>query len=256
MRELELERMNIFDPMCVYLNTRLIHIELRNGSDDKITISAISCKFEMEDALNYPIKKPVNIPLPAGHRTQQSIQFDVGLELTSGSNSASVEIEYLTSQMKPKTITFQRTGSSIIIKNTPSRSSYFISHKIPEDTNLAQRLVHYLEKIGFGGYNAESDRQPGQHIWNEKIYPTIDKSARLIVLWTAEAEKHPEFIKKEIQYAKKKGKRIMAFIEKDTKPSGILPNDTEYFEADSKVSERNLVMFVRSIYNLHMTDQS
>ena len=255
MGELQLERMRVFDPRCVYMNTRLIHIELRNGSDDEIIVKSISCKFEMEDGLNFPIKQPQIISLPAGHRTQQTIQFEVGLELTPGSNVPSVEVECLMGHMKPKTITFPHPVGSIVIENIPHRSSFFISHKTSEDTKLAQRLGHYLEKIGFGGYNAEIDRRPGQDLWDEKFFPAIDGCVGLIVLWTAEAEKHPESIKKEILYANEKNKRIMPVVEKGTNPPDVLTKNREYFEVDTNVSEHDLVRLVRSIYNLYMKDE-
>ena len=252
---MELERVITFEPMCVYFDTRLIYAELRNGSSDEITVRSISCRFKTEDDLDHSIKKPVNISLQAGYRIQQSIQFEVGLELAPSSNAASVKVEYSSGQMEPETATFPHTGNSIIIQNIPSRSSYFISHKIPEDTKLAQRLGHYLGKIGFDGYNAEADRRPGHDIWTEKIYPVIDRSVGFIVLWTAKAEACPEYIEGEIRYAVERGKRVMVLAEEGAKPPNILPTTTEYFEADGRIDERNLVAFARSIYNLYMTDR-
>ena len=140
-----------------------------------------------------------------------------------------------------------------MIQPIPDRGQYFfISHKDPENSKAAKILDYYLKKIGFSGYLAEENRQPGCDLWREKIFPAIENCVRLIVIWTEEAEQQPEAILREIKYAQEKNKKILLLAEKDLDIPDILQGQDEHVYVECKISESDLVKLVNDIHQMCM----
>ena len=243
----------IITPRCEYMNEILVHIEFKNDSDYEILISSVVCSFQVEDDLpRHEIKSPSPISIPPGNRKPLTMRLEIGLELRYGTNSPTVEVEYASGRSESETTTFSAPGKYLDIQRVPPLGKrFFISHKIPEDTELAERLNYYLQKVGFDGYIAEGDPLLGHDLWTEKIFPAIDSCAGLIILWTAEAEKDPESICREIERAKEKGKKPILLREENAcVPDGF--QVIEHTSTTGKTSESDLVRLAYDVYRLHM----
>ena len=250
MGRLILERLKITPQLYVYMSRILIYAEFRNDSDDEIIINSVVCSFQTEkDLPRHEIKSSRPISVPPGSRESLTLQLDTDLELRPSTNSSTVEVEYASGRLESETATFNTPVAYLDIQRIPlDDAHFFISHKIPEDNKLAERLDYYLQKIGFTGYTAEGNPLLGHDLWNEKIYPEIDSCVGLIVLWTAEAERNPESICKEIEHAKEKGKRTILLREENTCiPDGL--QDIEHHSTNGKTGELDLVKLVRNIYH-------
>ena len=242
----------IITPLCEYMDKILVHIEFRNDSDCEILINSVVCSFQVEDDLpRHEIKNPRPIPIPPGNRESLSMQLEIDLELRYGTNSPTVKVEYADGRSESEIATFNALGKYLDIQRIPSLGKYFfISHKIPEDSGIAERLNYYLQKIGFDGYIAERNPLLGHDIWNEKLFPAIDSCVGLIILWTAEAEMDPESIYLEIERAKEKGKIPILLREENTCiPDGL--QEIEYISVKGKTSESDLIRLVCNVYHMY-----
>ena len=236
----------------LYLEDRLVHVELQNNSGREIHVEMITCSFQTEkDLEKHKITDDHPICLLPKHRKSISMPLNIGLEMGPSTNSPILEVTY-TVNCSRRTKKFDYPVHSLMISPIPLREKYFfISHKIPKDTGLAKRLEYYLQKIGFGGYVAEENPKLGYPLWDEKIYPAIDKCTGLIVLWTVDARKSSEFLIKEMVYAKNCDKTAMHIIEGKSPPSAIAGQPEEYQMTCRHVTESDLVKLVRRIHTMY-----
>jgi hypothetical protein len=126
---------------------------------------------------------------------------------------------------------------------------FFISHKDPEDTSIAQQLAGFLKKLGLTGYLAEDDHSPGIHLWDEKIPAAISASIGVIILWTPNAVKNPANIKHEIQIAKSKRKRLIMALKRGSRSPKSFPKRIEYFSYDRRLVAKQLKSLAVFIYS-------
>lgn len=236
----------------LYLEDCLVHVELQNNSRREIRIDVVTCSFQTEEDLEkYEVTDDHLIYLQPKHRKSISIPLNIGLEMRSSTNSTTLEVTYTVNRSR-RTKKFNYPVHSLMISPIPLREKYFfISHKIPKDTKLAKRLEYYLQKIGFGGYVAEENSKLGYPLWDEKIYPAIDKCTGLIVLWTVDARKSSEFLIKEMVYAKNCDKTAMHIIEGKSPPSAIAGQPEEYQMTCRHVTKSDLVKLVRRIHIMY-----
>ena len=231
-----------------------VHIEFQNNTGDAIEITQAVCSFQTE--IGHPkytgtTSQPCTIP--PGGIGKIKIPFKVDLTMTAYTNRPSIEVEYTVGGSKTAPFNIP-IGCHTIIQRIPYRDQYFfISHKDPENTIEAKSLNYYLEKIGFRGYLAEDNRQPGLDLWHEKILPAIEKCAGLIAIWTEKAAQQPEAMLREIKYAQEKNKRIMPLVEKDLDIPDILKGQNEYANTKGTISEPDLVKLVEEIHQMYMS---
>lgn len=254
--ELTLEKARVIsEGPITYSDDRdyLIHAEFKNNTNSTITITRVTCLFKTDDNLKHTALTTRPCPIPSGNIRELTIPFRVDLAMSAGTNCPTVEVEYTVGGPTPKVVKFDKTVHCYaIITHAPDRrQSFFISHKDPEDTEIAKKLDHYLKKIGFRGYIAEENRQPGLDLWREKIFPQIESCTGLIVIWTEKAKQYPKAICDEIEYAQKYDKRIIQLIEKNIDIQCILQNQNEYIHTNDKIVEQDLVDLVSSIYQMH-----
>lgn len=232
----------------------LVHVEIKNNTDDIVQITRAVCSFETEDGHSeheYATSQPYTIP-PGKIRVMR-ITFQVGLTMKESTNCPSIRVEYVSGGATHVSTFDKPISCYAIIRPIPKHIQYFfISHKDPMDTKIAKSFDHYLKKIGFSGYIAEDNRQPGLDLWREKIQPSIENCSGLIVIWTAEAIKEPTAILREIKYAQEKNKRIMLLTDKGLDIPDILQKDNEYDCAEDTISEHDVVKMVDKIYQMYL----
>ena len=231
-----------------------VHTEFQNNTGDAIEITRAACAFQTE--VGHPkytetTSRPCTIP--PGGIGKIKIPFKVDLTMTADTNHPSIEVEYPVGGSTKATTFNMPIGCHTVIQRIPYRDQYFfISHKDPENTIEAKSLNYYLEKIGFSGYLAEDNRQPGLDLWHEKILPAIEKCAGLIAIWTEKAAQQPEAMLREIEYAQEKNKRIILLVEKDLDIPDILKGQNEYADTKGRISKPDLVKLVEEIHQMYM----
>ena len=228
-----------------------IHVEFQNNTKDPIIITQVTCSFETEDpvlASMASVSKPHLIPPRNMLPLRMSLPTD--LTLKAGTNTSTVKAEYSVGGSPSKVITFgKQPNCHAIFSFIPVHNQYFfISHKDPENTEISKRLDYYLRKIGFSGYLAEEDRQPGLNFWDEKILPSIANCMGLIVMWT-EVASSSQKIYDEIKYAQDQNIRIIPLVEKTLDLPDIIQEQNEYMSTNDKITEYDLVKLVNSLYN-------
>ena len=240
-----------------YLDTDVYAaIEFKNISQHTLEICKITCSFQTESDMS-PHKSILELhtSIPPNNRSPTlKIPLHIDLELSGGTNISTLQVEYLISESISRTVTFGIPDTKFLIiqpKDSPEKD-FFLSHKAPDDQYIAQKLHHHLKKIGFNGYVAEDYPMPGFDIWNDKIFPAIDDSVGVIILWTKNAKKHYENIFREIKHAQKKEKIIVILAEKDLEIPKILPQTTEYIQADGDINDQELVKLVNAIHKAYM----
>ena len=229
--------------------------EFRNASEHILEINKITCSFHVEESLpRHTVCIEPHTSIRPGNRSPiLKIPLAIDLSLSGGTNIPVLEAEYTIDKSTPKKAHFGHPDTKHVIIN-PKRSPekhFFLSHKDPEDTDLASRLDRHLTKIGFIGYMAENYPRPGLDIWNEKIFPVIDDSVGMIVLWTQNSAKTPKAILREIRYAKKKEKIIIPLVEKGTDIPDDLKGTKEYVNTTGDITDLDLVKLVKSIDNIY-----
>ena len=111
---------------------------------------------------------------------------------------------------------------------------FFISHKDPEDTNIGQKLKHFMGKLGLKGYLSEEDKRPGVDLWKEKIPPAVTASIGVVILWTSNAANKPENIYRELELAKSCRRRLIMAPEHGVPVPDGFPGGIEYLEFNPK----------------------
>lgn len=235
-----------------YLDDEMfILTEFKNNSDELIEIDTVTCSFEMEESLpKYSSSVSPHISIrPQNRSSLVRIPFKVDLKLQQGTNYPTLDVTYRISKSSTQTVRFGNPYTRCIIINPmhPPEKHFFLSHKDPKDTLISTRLDHHLKKIGFRGYVAENDPRPGLDIWEEKIFPSIDTCVGLIVLWTSNAAEDSQTIIHEVEYAKKKQKRIILLAEKNVDIPDLFQGTKEYLELDAGISDVELVRLVEII---------
>lgn len=205
----------------IYLEEGFVSIEFKNNSDTALEIVKVSVQFQTERELTpYEVSVSPMMQLRAqNHSPMIRVPFVVSLSLIEATNSYSIRVSY------------RRSGSSQLLNQSydsaksltihpiprPQRTCFFVSHKDPEDTRPASRLDYYLRKVGFEGYVAENDKQPGARLW-DKLKREINDALALVVLWTSSAQSDSGVMKKEIDYASSIDKPIVLFSEQEDVP--------------------------------------
>jgi hypothetical protein len=87
----------------------------------------------------------------------------------------------------------------------------FISF-VEENDSLAECAARYLRRAGMRPYIAKHDSRVGCDYWEEKIYPAIDRSAGVLVIWTAETAARPASVLREIERARNSGRSFGLYL--------------------------------------------
>ncbi len=237
----------------VYLQSGQVHPEFRNRSDFSVEIERVTCAFQTETGLK-PYEVSVAEPQALAPRQLAAFQipFRASLALVQYTNSYSFVVEGRAQGMEFKKV-FPRCGYLLIHHVRSPNRHFFISHKDPENTDLAKRLAHYLRKIGFNGFVAEEEKRPGLDLWVEKIIPAIDGCMGFIVLWTEEAMARPENVLRELDRAKERDKRLLLLIEREAKVPQAFPSSVEYVRVPSKANDQDLIDLVTNIEGIYRT---
>ena len=88
----------------------------------------------------------------------------------------------------------------------------FVSFIDPENYPHAEVTALYLSRAGMQPYLAKRDMRTGCDYWQDKIFPAIDRSAGLLVIWTEETLRRPELVVREIQRAQSSGVPVGLFL--------------------------------------------
>lgn len=240
-----------------YLEKSEFKVELQNNSNKEIEIIKLSCQFQTENSVQPKIfsLEPMISVKPQNLKFFR-IPFIVDLSLRPGTNYAILEIVYrYKGEIDLVSVSFSYPETRYIMinsKHSPEKH-FFISHKDPQQEEIATRLDQNLIKIGYRGYIAENDKKPGIDLWKEKILPKIDTCVALVVLWTKEAASNPEQILREVRRAKSKKKKIVVLAENDVYIHDIFKGTKEYTSVDSKINELDLIQLVERIENTHQS---
>jgi len=240
------------EEMIHYLDKGIFNLEITNNCSSQIEIKKITVKLNTEEgfgAYKIHFKGPKITIKPRQISSRIEIPFSADLSLTEHTNASGLEITY---QKKDKQVkTEYPTYHYLLLKPIrPVKEHFFISHKDPEDTDIAKKFDRYLQKIGFKGFIAEIEKRPGTDIWKNKIFPGIDTCIALIVLWTENAKKLPQNILKEMKHAKKQKKKIILISQKGINLPKSFPKYTEFIEIE-KFSENvfsSTVQFIEETY--------
>ena len=230
-----------------YLEDGYIFLEFKNNSDQEIEIVKIVAQFQTELGLTpYEAQVSPMISVKSRNRSQIiRVPFVADLSLTGDTNSCSIVVTYKhLDSPRPFIQSHPLVKSLIIGPVTRQVRTLFISHKDPEDAPIARNLGRYLRKVGFEGYLAEDDRQPGQDLW-DKIKSKIDESLTLVALWTHNTGADPAFMKRELEYAISKGKKPVLFAEEGSDVPDAFPKGIEFERI--RMTKGELVEMVRSM---------
>ena len=245
--ELSLSSWVIPSEKVVYLANHLLYIEIQNNSNKDVYVKTVTCSFQTEKNLKkHKITYSQPFCLQSKNRKSISMPLEISLDLTQYTNIPTLKVTYTTEHSTDaKETKFE--GRAIIVYNIPYNERYFfISHKIPKDTRLAKSLDHYLQKVGFRGYVAEAEPQPGNAVWDENIFPSIDNSIGVIAVYTVAAKESSANLDREIRHAKAKDKKIIFLIEEsiDNVP---IDQSREYILTDASIKESDLVEMIDKI---------
>ncbi len=236
-----------------YLDRGLIFVELRNNEDDLLDVRGVTCGFQTERGLPpYQVTIPVQQEIAPHGLSPAPLQvpFTASLSLTQYTNTYEIKVDYLLSGVR-QTQTLAPGGYLMIEPVRPPEKHFFVSHKDPEETGTGQRLDYFLQKIGFGGFLAEDHKRPGLDIWNDKIVPAIDACVAMIVLWTADAVRDPTNILRELDCARRAGRKTILVVENGSPlPSGF-PSDIEYQRTPATIDDAALIELVESIHETY-----
>lgn len=238
-----------------YLDKGVINIEITNNTKSTIIIEKIKVKLNTEENLSvyHPKYSGPKFSIKS-HNVHPSIAipFIAKLTLKEGTNAYTVEITY-TKNSKRTTVEDPTFQYLLLRPIRPANDHFFISHKDPDDTPVAEKMDQYLQKIGFKGFLAEIEKRPGFDIWKNKIFPGIDICVALIVLWTSNAKKNLKNILKEMKYAKKMKKKIILICQDGVSLPKAFPKYTEFVALPKNFKEKDLIDVVESIENAYRT---
>jgi hypothetical protein len=232
-----------------YTENGIIFVELKNNSTKTITIKTLEIEFETEPYFKpYSVKSINPVKIKSKNIEKIQISFLTKLILRHLTNVYKIKITFSLENQIYSKISLNAISNSLIIHSCrPVTNLAFVSHKDPEDTELGNKVDFYLQKIGFEGYLAENDSRPGLDFWKEKIHPKIDESNVVIILWTKNASQNPKNILREVNYAKKKKKRIILVPEKDVKIPKEFSKHIGYHTVSSIINEKEIVKLVTDI---------
>ena len=246
-------------PSLFYFNEGCINMEFRNNSDLTIKINEVICKFQTEENIQQEEKPHTQkkVYIEPKNRAMVQIPFTVDLNMILYTNTYSLIVNYQIGRSKEiHSISIRPAQNSIIVYSSrQSKKYFFISHKIPEDTNIAGRLDHYLQKIGFKGFLAENNPKPGLDIWKEKILPSIDcpECIGVIAIWSLKAILNPDAIMRELEYGQECGKKQILLVENGAELPIPFPSNTEYQRSLIDIfSESDLINLVNSIDKMYL----
>jgi hypothetical protein len=247
-------------PGYEYYDQGSLTISIRNLTGEKLFLDEVLCRFEGDVEADRtfrlsPVRQEVD---PGGTSAALTIPFTIRPSFRRSSNRYEVGVQFRRSDHLesvegpywpyiPKCI--------VVSKPPPSGKSVFVSHCSPEDNALAEDARDYLERASFEGYLALEDPQPGKEdYWDEKLFPAIDCSSGVVVIWTEATEGRPAGILKEVERARKRGKKVYPIVKSDKEDLSTLPifrarfspeivehrrfKGTDIFEALSKVVDQ------------------
>jgi len=119
----------------------------------------------------------------------------------------------------------------------------FLSHRdIQPDNKIVFVIRWALEHPGEDGapfageapirvYQAKVDYQLGLDI-RKKIFPNILSSVGLVALWTSQAAEKPDWVLREIRYARRHGKLVALLVQPGIDLPPGLPKYVEHFRLD------------------------
>ena len=137
----------------------------------------------------------------------------------------------------------------IVADREETTSRVFISHKIPEDTDLARELQDLLKRAGIQAYVVEDDPRFDVDLWKDKIPDAIRRSEFTVVLWTAHAlASLTEGVQREVDLSRQRG--VPVALLKD--PSIPLPRgfdgNHEWLPLEARTPYPSLVRAAETIY--------
>jgi TIR domain-containing protein len=189
-----------------YYESGLICVRVQNQLDEPILVDSVSLSFQQEpgtDVVAFGDAISTKSVKSGGSSKPLNVRFEVRLSLRPSSNFYQVVVKYrLLSLPDDMREAVSPPGSFMIIEEIPpSGNQVFLSHCMPEDSGLAQKLGVYLRHAGFTAYMAEIDDRVGTVYWEEKLEPEILKSIGMVVLWTPKVELRSDAVGREIRYA-------------------------------------------------------
>lgn len=243
------------DLHIAYTDNGIIFVELKNNSTKTITIKTLEIEFATEPYFKpYSVQFENPVKIKPKNIKKIEVPFLTKLILTHMTNLYKIKITFYSENRIYSNIPLNNPSINYIVIHfsRPISNIAFVSHKDPEDTELGNKVKFYLQKIGFEGYLAENDSHPGLDFWTEKIIPKIDESNVVIILWTKNASQNPKNILREVNYAKKKKKRIILVPEKDVKIPKEFSKHIQYHAVSSIINEKEIVKLVTDMYKTYL----
>lgn len=136
---------------------------------------------------------------------------------------------------KPIPAVVTATRGWLLLKETPRAQDgqVFVSFKDPQNEALAALAKKYLARAGLRPYRASDDTQTGVDIWIRKIFPAIEASAGVLVIWTPNTAASPDSVLKEMLHAKERKIPTGLFLSSDSSPPAeYLSSVLEYYKFD------------------------
>lgn len=113
----------------------------------------------------------------------------------------------------------------IEVREVPAHETaeIFVSFVDPDNENLATLASVMLRRAGLRPYLAREDSHPGCDYWADKIYPAIARSTGLFAIWTADTDRRPDKVMREITYAKSTNVAVGLFLSNGLAPPPAFP---------------------------------
>lgn len=255
-RVLDFEHAHRLDRDVSYLGRARFALWLRNTSGTTVHVRSVAVRLQADDlslsddALLVSKQDGLDMRLEPGARGSVELVIVPPLIALGWSNSLTVSAEF-------ESITDGRIGAPrfesreqfgyLIIREAPAHESaeVFVSFLDHENEALGDLAEMYLQRAGMRPYLAKRDTRTGCDYWKDKIYPAIERSCGVLVVWSADAVRRPENVVREMEHAQSVGVPVGLFLERGAKPPRLYPQAIKEYAAFDNSSPR--VAFARAI---------
>ncbi|HEV2119293.1 MAG TPA: TIR domain-containing protein [Candidatus Bathyarchaeia archaeon] len=243
-----------------FLESGRVNAELRNTSGTKLILEDLAVIFQAERGLrSLEARTRKRVVIEPKGRIRVTVQFLAELSLIPYTNTFSFITHYRTIGSSTSTkLDIPPPPFQNVLSLYPSARTehyFFLSHRIPDDEELASKLDRYLQKIGYAGFLAEGELRIGAKVWEEKIEPAMQdpRCSGVIFLWTSKAHNHPAAMRRELKLAKKYKKKVMLLLQKRVpRPEGF-PRKPEFqLSVGNTIGDFDLIELTKSIARAHV----
>jgi hypothetical protein len=175
-------------------------------------------------------RQPLNVVLVPGELHSVEVAVVPPLFASNDSNAmdAGVEFDIIhVDRVETGGRKVQKAFDWIDVRELPALATgeVFVSFVDPENESLAVLACVMLRRAGLRPYLAREESRPGCDYWTEKIYPAIERSSGVFVIWTEDTVRRSEAVLREITHAQAVGVPVGLFLARGMSAPAQFPAD-------------------------------